>query len=255
MMFTFCALLLFAQLPKELSVAEALPRLQDSNAVVRLQAVSILANSKTELEPKAIGALTKVMDDADPRVRKLTLQTLGEIGPRAREWGGGPKFSAQLARLFDDKNELTKRAAVWAYGQVGIDSFEELEPLYAAFKNASPDVRGLAVAAAAQYVHDEVAPEIRIAVLDRIANALADKDARVQRLTAEILAKSGSDSVPGLNRIVETGTGAARNWAAFVLGEIGPAARDAVPSLQKAYNETTKDGKAAIQSALKKIAP
>lgn len=251
-MFILAALLLILQ-PPEPTLAEIVPRLQNQDIKIRLQAITALANWKTELEPKAIVAIAKVMDDPDPKVRKAAIQTLGEIGPRAREWAGGPKFSAQLAKAFQDKDTLTRRAAVWAYGQVGIDSFDELQPLYDSFKDPSADFRGLAVTSAAQYIHEQVKPESRVIVLDKIADALADKDARVQRLTGEILLKGGSDSVPGLKRIVDTGVGPGRLWAALVLGEIGPAARDAIPSLQKAFNEVPKDGKTVIQTALKKI--
>jgi HEAT repeat protein len=243
------------QAPAEPKLADVLSRLQDSEVKVRLHAVRSLANWKSELEPKAIAALAKVIDDADPQIRKDAIQTLGEIGPRSREWAGGAKFSARLARLFTDKDVMTKRAAVWAYGQVGIDSAEELEPLYDVLKSPSPDLRGLAVASLAQYVHDETTAEWRARVLDRIADCLADKDLRMQQLAGKFLLASGADSVPGLVRILEHGKGNSRLWAALVLGEIGPSASAAVLPLEKALNEVPKESRGIIQKALKKVYP
>jgi HEAT repeat protein len=254
-MLSAIALILFLQPPPESKLGDVLPRLQDKDAKIRLHAVKSLANWPSELEPKAIAALAKVIDDPDPRIRKVAIQTLGEIGPRAREWSGGPKFSAQLAKLFQDKDGPSKRAAVWAYGQVGIDTQEELQPLFDVLKSPSPDLRGLALASLAQYVHEETTAEMRAGILDRVADSLADKDARMQRLAAETVLKGGVDSVPGLIRVLDSGTGNSRLWAALVLGEIGPVANAAVPSLRKALNEASKDGRAVIQTALQKIGP
>ena len=248
-----CALVLILQPPAEPKLADVLPKLLDGDAKVRLLAVNSLANWKVELDPKAIAALAKVIDDPDPRIRKVAVQTLGEIGPRSREWGGGPKFSAQLAKLFQDKDVPTKKAALWAFGQVGIDSENELQPLYDIQKNGAADLRGLAVTAMAQYVHDDTPAEMRKNVLDRIADSLADKDNRMQKLAGEILVKGGSDSLTGLTRMLDSGTGTGRLWAALVLGEIGAPAREAVPNLQKALNEVPKEGRAVIQAALKKL--
>src|SRR5262249_54473416 len=144
---------------------------------------------------------------------------------------------------------------VWAYGQVGIDSAEELQPLYDVLKSPSPDLRGLAVASLAQYVHEETSAEWRVSVLDHIADCLADKDLRMQQLTGKFLLAGGVDSVPGLIRILDNGKGTSRLWAALVLGEIGPSASAAVASLEKAVNEVSKDGRVIVQQALKKIYP
>lgn len=234
-------------------LGETLAKLKDGDAKARQQAVAALATSKVELEPRAIAALAKVLDDADAKVRKTAAQTLGEIGPRAREWGGGPKLSAQLANLFKDKEPSIRKTAVWAYGQVGIDSIAELQPVYDSFKDSSPDVRMTAVASAAQYIHDQVSAEERTEILDRICDVLSDKDDRVKKAAGELLLKSGVEAVPGLKRMVENAKGQPRLWAALVLGEIGPPAKDAVPSLEKALGEVAPEGRPIVQAALKKI--
>jgi HEAT repeat protein len=249
-----CAILMLAQTPAEPKLGPVLARLQDKDVKVRLEAVRSLSKWKTDLEPKAIAALANVIGDPDPRIRAAAMQTLGEVGPRAREWGGGPKFSAELAKYFYDKDTMTHRAAVWAYGQVGIDSAEELQPLYTVLqKSPSPHLRGLAVISLAQYVHPETTADWRINILDRIADCLADKDEKMQKLAGNVLVQGGVDSLAGLIRVLDTGKGTSRLWAALVLGEIGPAAASAIPSLERALVDVPKERRPLIQNAIKKI--
>lgn len=237
------------------AVVEAMSRLGDKDANVRLKAISVMANSKVELAPRAIAALANLADDEDPRVRKLVVQTLGEIGPRSREWGGGPRLSNLLVKRFQDKDLPTRKAAVWAFGQVGIDTVDELEPVYLMFQDPSAEIRRLAYAAAGQYVHDQTPPASRQMIVERIAEGLGDKDDNVKRASGLALQAAGADAVPTLIRRVETTKGPPRLWAAIVLGEIGPPAHDSLPALEQALREVPPDGRPFVLQAIKKIAP
>ncbi len=49
-----------------------------------------------------------------------------------------------------------------------------------------------------------------------------------------VLAKLGGDAVPALVDLLKNGEGRSRSWAAFALGEMGPAAKAALPALEEA---------------------
>lgn len=49
-----------------------------------------------------------------------------------------------------------------------------------------------------------------------------------------VLAKLGGDAVPALVDLLKKGEGRSRSWAAFALGEMGPAAKEALPALEEA---------------------
>lgn len=76
-----------------------------------------------------------------------------------------------------------------------------------------------------------------------LLDLLDDADAEVRQSVAQALAKIGRQSVSPLVTILkdEKKSAATRANAAYVLGQIGPAAREAIPALSKAVKEENKD--------------
>src|SRR6476646_9579054 len=107
---------------KKAPPADLLVRLKSKDAKTRLQAVQEAGGEGTALTAKEVRVLVECLDDADPKIRKAAAQSVGEAGPHARTLGGGPKVAEALAKLLQDKTELVRRSAVWAYGQIGIDT-------------------------------------------------------------------------------------------------------------------------------------
>ena len=191
----------------------------------RLDAMKTIAVSPAAVDRLTMQALVECTADPSIAIRKQALQTIGEIGPRAREWGGGPKLGEAVAKAFRDPDPVVRRASVWAYGQIGIDNREELDVLAAVFKDKSRRDAGYALQALGEYMHEQTPKEWRLAMEDRMAELLADSDERVQKVAAEQLLAAGPETLGVLVKTLDNPKRDARVWAALVLGELGPAAR------------------------------
>jgi HEAT repeat protein len=257
LMFTVvCVLLMGAQpgdVPAKDQPVDLLAQLKSKSSQTRLQAMKTAAANGAVIEPKVIRAIVECTDDADPKIRRQAVQTIGEIGPRAREFGGGPKLGEILVKLFQDKDTNIRSGAVWTYGQIGIDTREELDAIATMLRDKSAAMRGWALMSLGQYLHDATPKDWRLAAEEQIAELLSDKDARVQKVAGEQLLAAGSETVPILMRVLENPKGDARLWAALVLGELGAAAQPAVPALQKVLNDVPANRRHILQTALRKI--
>jgi HEAT repeat protein len=248
----FCLMLLAAQ---DGPNADLVSELRSKNARVRLDAMKSMAANASAVDRATMRALIDATGDADSKIRKAALQAIGEIGPKAREWGGGPKLGETLAKLFRDPDPVARRAAVWAYGQVGIDTREELEVLAAVLKEKSPEMRGYALQSLGEYMHEATPKEWRRAMEEQMGELLADPDERVQKVAAEQLLAAGPETLPTLVRALDNPKRDARVWAALVLGELGPAARPAVGAIRGALGEVAPKHRPILQTALRKIMP
>ena len=141
------------------------------------------------------------------------------------------------------------------YGQVGIDTREELDVLTVVLKDKSPELRGYALQSLGEYMHDATPKEWRRAMEEQMAELLADSDERVQKVAAEQMLAAGTETLPTLVRMLDTSKRDARVWAALVLGELGPAARPAVGAIRGALGEVAPKHRPILQTALRKIMP
>lgn len=226
----------------------------DPNPAVRLLCLQALAQLGDDLEEAGVLAFRKALDHPDARLRQQAASALGGLGVKARDLGGGPKLADRLFELAAQDKELTvRRAAAWALGQIGIDSPEEVLRLAQGLKDADPSVRSLTVQALGQYLHDETPAEWREPLISALAEGLKDRDRRVQNAAADLLSKQGEAALGPLTKLVETGGGTARMFAAYLLGEIGANAAAAAPALEKMVREGSPESRSIAQQALQKI--
>lgn len=90
--------------------------------------------------------------------------------------------------------------------------------------------------------------------IPQLINALDDENVRYGASLA--LARLGSEAVPALQKSLTSGKPEQQVWAAFTLGEIGPAARRAVDDLTQALEKKSDEAlRAAAAQALGRIGP
>ncbi len=100
---------------------------EDPRAAPRLLAMQALASLGEDLDEKGGLALRKGLGDEDPRIRQTAAQALGNVGPKARQFGEGKEMFMALANLLKDKDAAVRRAAVlpMALGKIGSEDVDE----------------------------------------------------------------------------------------------------------------------------------
>lgn len=215
-----------------------------------------------KLGPEAKAALP----DVTPLVRTPADETTNlAIFARWRLDGDDAKAARQLAELLSKKRERQCNGAVDRLAAMGPAAREAIPTLIAALRehgdaqvllaleslfphfpaqirpvllDALDDLR-LANLAAAALQHREGPRDYLLPHLVRMMNAEGDQ-AIERHVLASILAEYGAKAapaVPGLTRELRSLSGQVRINAAEALGQIGPAARDALPALRAAQND------------------
>lgn len=220
----------------------------------RLLAVQALASLGTDLDDKGAAALGKALADDDVRVRRIAALGLAKLGPTLREVGG-KELMAPLTKLLQDKDVQSRRGAAAALAQYGAEDAAELAALAKGLKDADAIVRSMAVEGLARSSNDMAPDEQRTQVVTHLVGALRDADRRVQFVAARALVEEGERAVAPLTKVITGGAVTQRVWAALVLGEIGAAAADAVPALQKMSRDPNPRARQAALTAIQKIAP
>jgi HEAT repeat protein len=228
---------------------------KDNPAALRMVAVQILGKLGEEMDETSAGLLRECFRDSDIKVRQIAVWSIANLGSKARDLAGGAAVVKDFIKLMKDKDLSIRQFAVTALGKIGLDEKDDLAALADGLKDANLYVRGLTIEALSQYSHDQAPEDWRKLVLQSITGALKDRDPRVQQVAAKTLIDEGKVAVPELIKVVEKGTGSARFYAAYILGEIGVDAADAVPALQKMSRDSTIDGRQMAKSALSKIMP
>src|SRR5579884_3961734 len=78
-------------------------------------------------------------------------------------------------------------------------------------------------------------------IVPPLLGALADSDGAVRQLAAATLVKIGPDAVAPLTEGLKAKDRDTRGNAAYVLGHLGPAGREALPALAKALKDEDKE--------------
>ena len=229
--------------------------------------------------PEAVPVLVKRLDDANYGL--LALQTLGQMGPRAKsatkplvaklaQSGGLPQreicltlaflqadpavAGSALQQVAKETQNPARPAAIYALGSIGDKS--ALKLVVNAVEDDDAIVR-LASAWALLQLDRQNPEHIAIAV-PRLVVGLERPDPRVRKLAAETLGslgKAAAPAVPALTkRIAEDDDALVRISCALALGDIGEASRPAVPALLKLL-ETDPAGRRAILFALGNLGP
>jgi HEAT repeat protein/DNA-directed RNA polymerase subunit RPC12/RpoP len=261
-----------------LDVPRLLEIVKQKDPEVRVIAMRTLGELKADARG-AVPALIEVLKDNDSQVRRAALDCLGLIGSESRE------ALPMIEKSLKDPDKDVRRGAIEAIGKVGSDAKSVVPALVEALKD--PDTKRSAIIAlghigppAKDAVKEfafilaettdrglrldvvtalatirptggeaqKVAPEL-VKLLEERDNA---KD--LWEKTVEALGKMGGSAVRDLDKTLRTGPPPARLGAARALGEIGPAARAAIPSLKLIFDQDTNaEVKQACDLAARRI--
>jgi HEAT repeat protein len=240
--------------------------LGDGDALVRQQAAGALRKFGPYAR-EAYVALRLALQDTEEPVRRAAEGALRTVGP--------PKKTEvpALAAALGDPSARVRAESALARAALGPQALEAVPDLMRARKDASPEVRKNALAALAANgvdaragVHElcEALNSADVAVRTRAALTLAGlgseaapavpvlvsllNDPKVGAYAARALAGVGEDAVPALLRLLEDGSALTRKAAVKALGEMGPAAKAAVPALDGVRQS---DPSAAVRSEAK----
>lgn len=166
--------------------------------------------------------LTAALRQRDPRIRGGAAEVLGDLGPRASE------SVPALVRVLQDKDQSVRVHAAHALGAIGDRS--AIEPLIATLNDPLSSVRAASAESLGRIRAAEAIPVL--------TQKLADPEAEVCVKAAQAvwrIDRDGNLAVPVLVRALRDRH--AGMEAKFVLGEIGPAAKDAVAALVQSLRE------------------
>jgi HEAT repeat protein len=176
----------------------------------------VRAEEADDLLAKQLAAVVR-----DPRLflpqRVEAAKMLGKLGQRAG--AAVPDLTAQLSGLRGAELEPLQEAVVDALGRIGSPARESLP----------------AVA--------------------RAAGRSVDLDVAIKRATGTILASTDSQDVGALVKQLSSGDASFRLRAVKALGDLGPAARFAIPDLITALRDPDPDVRRGSVAALQLIAP
>lgn len=246
--------------PVDLALPELSRCLKDECTKVRcaaIFAISRLGNSAMATVPLLIAMLTQ----ENEQVVRSVLKALNQM---SSNWKGHPSLRGivpVLIRAYVGPNGTSKTVAEKVL--FNISSQWELFP---SSKNAIPDVVRAMVQEEshelARALVDRIDPDWRRGehvdeVIDRLTEAIDGTDFS-RRKAVEILGELYGYSfrtVPLLKDALEHPDWITRRAAANALGELGPEAIDAIPSLVRALGGSSCSVTAAVEIALPKISP
>jgi len=193
--------------------------------------------------PAALEILTASLGSADTGSRRVAVSALGQLGPDAA--GAVPA----LAKLAADEDKGVRQALAAALGGIGAGA-EGVPPVLVKLL-ADKEVR---VRRSAAEALGRLGPPVKKAAGAALEKALADEDGWVRRETALALHKVGG--AEALEKVVSALAGLLggkdrklRVSAAAALGEMGAAAKPAVPALVKALVRDPADRRNEVPRA------
>jgi HEAT repeat protein/S1-C subfamily serine protease len=209
--------------------------------VARRGAVEALAQFGTDAKD-AVPTLATALSDSDKDVRKHAVLALGKLGADAK-----PAAYA-LTKTIGDVDLEVRRGAIASVAKVGVDA-KTLAPMLAQAL-ADKSVRMEAMAALA-----DLGPDARPAVPNLVAvleQAGTDRD--LISKVAATLGKVGKSAVKDLIKAMSSNTPAVRLGAATALGDIGPAAKEALKVLRlRAAGDPVVEVRQASENAVIRI--
>jgi HEAT repeat protein len=196
----------------------------------------------------AVAPLIKIVKKATNEDRRQAALVLGAIGPKAK-----PAVDT-LVRLLDDDDELVREAGMTALEQLGPQAAEAVPDLTLILEGKGRTAEGPWLVKAAR-VLGKIGPSAHAAV-PALSVCLVDRHIWVVREACLVLGGMGKDAAPAVPNLINVlkNREPARDAAAHALGSIGPAAKQAVPTLIATLMGTSKqDLRDACKVALTKI--
>jgi HEAT repeat protein len=229
---------------------EALEKaLKDRDPYVRIHAAESLARIDRE-ERGLVQALCEALGAGDPFVRGAAVAALIQIGERSRQ-----AIPVLLRTLEREPEDYVRSMLAFALGQLSGATTEpsacpaDVIPALAQLvrEDQSKLVRWSAIVAL-WYFGPDAQPAI-----PALKAALKDEEFDVYDLAPVVLSRLGPESVPALAEALHDSERPLRDQIAWRLGEMGPPARAAIPSLIGALYEEEESFRESAACALLRI--
>lgn len=231
-------------------VSEWVKILQNEGAPLKQRKAALVVMGLTDPKLPGVipGLISAMRRDPEVEIRQGAAQTLGQIRPPLEK-----AVEALAAVLKEDKSEQVRTTAATALGRMGKVARPSASALVAALRDKHPATRSAAAEAISLIDAD---PDD---VIPGLIESLSDTDRNVRLLTMVSVGKFGAKArraTPELAGILLKDESAElRRKAAEALSQIGPEARNAVPSLIKALDDKEVDVRRWSAIALAKIGP
>lgn len=206
------------------------PSLRSSTPRVRIEACEILGHMGAAAAP-AVPELLPLLVDADVMVVRAAATALGDVHSEAR------LCVPALSKLLASESVPVRIVATKALGEFGPEATSAVSALLPLLKDSHAPVRAAAAGALG------ATRDGRVEVVGALIGLLSDENAAVTVKAANGLSQIGEAAVPALVRTLKDDN--FRILAIEILGEIGPQARAAVPSLLELM--TQSDTNAAVR--------
>jgi HEAT repeat protein len=245
---------------------EVLAALRDPERTVRAAAIRALEPGSTAAVPVLVEKLS------DPAMHEEAAEALGNLG------SAGKPALPRMVEMWPGAGRELRLKLLRAFAAIGHDAREALPIAIAAVKDGDAEIRSAAVHAVGRIEH-EVQPKLPF-----LSAALGDAEESVRRSAAVAVADLGDrgheaapalialldkssdrefaldalrklrlNSLPQLISALDHQALEFRALACERLAELGPAARDAVPSLKRQLEAPSEDLQRAARRALRRI--
>lgn len=220
-------------------VSQLIGQLKDASPVVRIEAAHQLGELGEAAKP-AVEPLIALAADADPQVRSAAARAVMKIRP------GREVTRPIVKQLLADSDEAVRMRFLHTLADLG----KEVVPgLIDALKDDELSKYACIVLA-------EIGPEAAEAAPALAERLKSEKRPEVrQQLIMALGAVESPESVPDLIAIVEDTANESRIPAAFVLGRLGPAAKQAAAALGKGMDDADPVHKMVCAWASVKVSP
>jgi HEAT repeat protein len=176
---------------------------------------------------EALTALIGALDNDDPLVREIAIETFHEIGPEAAR-----VKDALVQKLHLDPTARVRWQAARTLTRVAKEGKSVVPALITAIRDDDLDVRIMAISSLGQL------REAALEAVPALSQALGDDEDRVRQAAVAALVNVGPSSgavvPPLLNVLKRDPEWRVRDATAAALGQLGPAAAAAVPALIEA---------------------
>jgi len=213
--------------------------LKDKKDAVRKGVAWALGEIRPATEATVM-ALGEALKDECEDVAAMASNALGSIGAAARD------AVPALTEALKDKRDKVREQACCALGNIGQESDSVVPVLIEALKDHSSWVRASATRALGQLGQRAAAP------IPALVDQLKHSSGNIDDL-AEALGRIGDVGVIGLTRALTDESEVVRQRAVHALGQLGPKAKNAVPSLIQALSDKNEEVRKSAVNALRRI--
>ncbi|MFC2170422.1 HEAT repeat domain-containing protein [Calditrichota bacterium] len=212
--------------------------LESDNTTEKFIACEILANAG-ENAVAALPYLVKALNDKDARIRIAAVRAIGGTGPKA------VGVMDELVMMLKDRESDVRSESISAIA--GIGSNLAGDRMIAALNDPNPRIREGAIRVMIRW------SSVLASAKSRLISRLGDSDVLVQLAATDGLTGIGPEVIPSMIKLLDSDNVMKRFGAARVLGNLGKAARSAVPKLKVAIKDKDSLVREEANKALQKI--